>query len=126
LDKHCLRAKEEVEKRTNDEVLIRAALIHDIGKLYTAKLKDDGSGDYCYYSHHNIGAYSLLQNIDLVAFEDKQRTLDLLFYVNFHMLPFFIETEKAKKKWGNIMGKKKYDNIVLFNECDKIASGRGD
>lgn len=123
LDVHCQRLKEEIEKRTDDKVLIRTALIHDIGKLFTGKPKDDGSGDYCYYSHHNVGAYNLLQNLDKVAFWDKDRTLDLLFYVNYHMQPFFMTSEKSKNKWKNIFGEEKYKNLIMFNECDKIASG---
>ena len=49
--------------------------------------------------------------------------LKCLFYVNFHMLPFFLETEKSKAKWEKIMGKENLDKLFLFNECDKIASG---
>lgn len=123
LDVHCQRLKEEIEKRTDDKVLIRTALIHDIGKLFTGKPKDDDSGDYCYYSHHNVGTYNLLQNLDKVAFGDKDRTLDLLFYVNYHMQPFFMTSEKSKNKWKNIFGEEKYNNLIMFNECDKIASG---
>lgn len=123
LDIHCKKLKEEIEKRTDDKVLIRAALIHDVGKLFTGEPKDDGSGNYCYYSHHNIGTYFLLHNLDKVAFCDKKRTLDLLFYVNYHMQPFFINSEKAKNKWKKIFGEEKYNNLIMFNECDKIASG---
>lgn len=123
LDVHCQKLKEEIQKRTDDKVLIRTALIHDIGKLFTGKPKDDGSGDYCYYSHHNVGTYSLLQNLDKVAFWDKDRTLDLLFYVNYHMQPFFMTSEKSKNKWKNIFGEEKFNNLIMFNECDKIASG---
>lgn len=126
LDVHCEKLKEEIEKRTNNKVLIRAAKIHDVGKLFTGRLKDDGSGDYCYYSHHNVGTYSLLQNLDKVAFWNKDMTLDLLFYVNYHMQPFFITSEKAKNKWKNIFGEEKYNDLIIFNECDKIASGRED
>lgn len=123
LDIHCQKLKEEMEKRSEDKVLIRTALLHDIGKLYTGKPKEDGSGDYCYYSHHNVGAYTMLQNIDVVGFSDKNDTLDLLFYVNYHMLPFFLNSEKAKNKWKKIFGEEKYKKLFLFNECDKLASG---
>lgn len=124
LDIHCEKVVEELKKRTNNKVLIRAGYIHDIGKIYTGKPKDDDSGDYCYYSHHNVGTYSLLQNLDLVGFCDIERTLELLFYVNYHMQPFFINSEKAEKKWKRIFGEEKYNNLFLFNECDIIGSGR--
>ncbi len=124
LDVHCQKCAEEMKKRTDNEVLIRAARVHDIGKVFTKKLKDDGSGDYCYYSHHNVGTYLLLQNLDLVGFKDIRDTVDVLFYINFHMQPFFIQTEKAKEKWKKIWGEIKYNNLMMFNECDIIATGR--
>lgn len=124
LGTHCIKTAEEIKKRTSSEVLYRTALIHDIGKLDTGRPKEDGSGDYCYYSHHNVGAYKLLTNIDMIAFDNWEDTIDLLFYVNFHMQPFFIESEKAKNKWKRIFGEEKFNNLILFNECDKIATGR--
>ena len=50
--------------------------------------------------------------------------LECLFYVNYHMQPFFIDGEKAKDKWKRIFGEEKYNNLVIFNKCDIIASGR--
>lgn len=123
LDIHCKKCTEEVMKRTNDEVLIRAARIHDFGKLFTAEPKNDGSGDYRYYSHHNVGTFQLLPMLNSIAFADKNKTLELLFYINYHMQPFFLNTEKSKEKWKNIFGEEKYNNLIMFNECDKIASG---
>lgn len=133
LDVHCQKVAEEVIKRSDNESLIRAAYIHDIGKVFTAEPKEDGSGEYRYYSHHNVGAYYLLQNIDLIAFPDKDKTLDVLFYVNHHMLPFFItdhngskSKQKAYRKWQNIFGEKKFNDLLLFNQCDILGSGRGE
>ena len=124
LDIHCKKCEEEIAKRTDNLVLIRAARIHDIGKLYTKTLKDDGSGEYSYHNHHNVGTYMLLQNLDKVGFYDIDDTIKLLFYVNYHMHPFFIQTEKAEKKWKAIFGEQLYNDLQLFNECDIIASGR--
>lgn len=123
LDEHCRICAEEVAKRTDDKILYRAAQIHDLGKLTTGQPKEDGSGDYRYYSHHNVGTYDLLANLDCIGFTNMDDILKCLFYVNFHMLPFFLETEKSKAKWEKIMGKENLDKLFLFNECDKIASG---
>ena len=124
LDVHCKKCADEVRKRTSDEILIRAARIHDIGKIFTKKPKNDGSGDYCYYSHQNVGTYMLLQNLDIVGFKSIYDTVNLLFYVNFHMQPFFLNTDKAKEKWHRIWGEEKYNNLMMFNRCDIIATGR--
>ena len=127
LDKHCRLCAEKVkELKPNDDVLYRAAIIHDIGKLFVGEPKDDGSGDYRYYGHHNYGAYCLLQNLDEIGFQNFDDMLKVLFYVNYHMLPFFIDTEKARKKWERIMGKDNLDTLFLFNKCDRYATGRED
>lgn len=127
LDKHCrLCAEKARELKPGDDVFYRAAIIHDIGKLFVGEPKDDDSGDYRYYGHHNYGAYTLLQNLDEIGFTQFDDMLKVLFYVNYHMLPFFIDTDKAKKKWEGIMGKENLDNLFLFNKCDRYATGRED
>lgn len=127
LDKHCRLCAEKVkELKPDDDVLYRAAIIHDIGKLYVGEPKDDGSGDYRYYGHHNYGTYLLLANLDHIGFHDFDKMLKVLFYVNYHMLPFFIDTDKARKKWERIMGKENLDTLFLFNKCDRYATGRED
>lgn len=123
LGTHCRKVHEELKKRTNDPVLIRSGLIHDIGKMYVGTLKEDGSGEYSYKQHHNYGTYTLLQNLDLLGTNKVNEILDLLFYVNYHMQPFFIESGKSEEKWKNIFGEKKFNNLLIFNKCDKIGSG---
>lgn len=126
LDVHCLKCAEEIKKRRpDDEILYRAALIHDIGKVFVGEPKEDGSGDYRYYGHHNYGAYALLQNMDAIGFTNIVDVHKCIFYVNYHMIHFFLNTDKAQKKWKNIFGEDNYNTLKLFNECDIIASGRG-
>lgn len=126
LGTHCRKVAEEIKARTNDELLYKTALIHDIGKLYVGEEKDDGSREFSYKQHHNYGAYLLLCNPDFINSMNKQDILEILFYVNYHMIPFFIQSEKSEKKWKQIFGEKKYNNLFLFNECDKIGSGTRD
>lgn len=123
LEKHCELCAEKIKELSHDIVLYRAAQIHDVGKVFTGKPKEDGSGDYRYIGHHNVGAYTLLQNLVLIGFYSYDNILKCLFYINYHMLPFFIETDKAKKKWESIMGKENLDRLFLFNQCDRYASG---
>lgn len=123
LEKHCELCAEKIKELSHDIILYRAAQIHDVGKVFTGKPKEDGSGVYCYYSHHNVGAYTLLQNLDLIGFYSYDYILKCLFYVNYHMLPFFIESDKSRKKWEGIMGKENLDKLFLFNQCDRYASG---
>ena len=123
LGTHCRKLHEELSKRTDDKILLCSALVHDIGKLYTGAPKEDGSGEYSYKQHNNFGAYYLITNLEKIESNRLDEILELLFYVNYHMHPFFVQSRKSEKKWKDIFGEEKYNKLFLFNECDKIASG---
>lgn len=138
LDEHCKRVACELIrpewKMWDNKPFIRAATIHDIGKLITGAPKDDNSGEYSYYGHMNMGTYQLLQNLDELGFDNLKDILDCLFYVNYHMEPFFWLSEnkrtgeseiseKTQKKMKEKYGVDKYYNLLLFNLADRIASG---
>ena len=123
LGTHCRKLYEELSKRTDDKILLCSALVHDIGKLYTGAPKEDGSGEYSYKQHNNFGAYYLITNLEKIESNRLDEILELLFYVNYHMHRFFVQSGKSEKKWKDIFGEEKYNKLFLFNECDKIASG---
>ena len=93
-------------------------IFHDIGKLFTQTIGEDGQAHY--YQHHNVGAYFLLSHTYLI---EDINILDLVFYVNYHMLPFTWQTDKAKQKWKKIFGEHKFEMLQILNEGDKKASG---
>jgi hypothetical protein len=106
-------------------VLKEAARFHDVGKLFCQTFKE-GDPNAHYYNHHNISAYYMLENyqaLDSGLFYSEKFVLDVLFYINYHMLPFFWKTDKSKAKWYKIFGQEKFDNLILFNKYDKLASG---
>lgn len=125
---HCiiaydyLRAKEKEENREYDWSLLQSARIHDIGKLYTGKIKEDG--DYSYHNHANVGAYELICNMPYADFETLKKYFDVVFYVNHHMRAHQWETEKIKNKYRKKFGDKYFENLLLLNEADLFASGR--
>lgn len=92
--------------------------LHDIGKLFVQKIDKDGIAHY--YNHSNIGAYYLLSNLGLIKTADY---LDLIFYVNYHMMPFDWDTDKARAKWKSRFGEHKFEMLEILNKGDKIASG---
>lgn len=114
---HCNKCYHELFNRTTDVVLQTAGLWHDIGKLYTKTFDEDGIAHY--YSHHNVGAYILLCSDWL----DESLNREIIFYVNYHMNPFFWKEEKTHEKYKKLFGEKRYNNLMLLNHCDKIASG---
>ena len=138
LEEHCMRVSLELGKPLwkmwDNKPFIRAATIHDLGKLYTGEPKDDGSGNYTYKSHMNVGTYALLQNLDCLGFNNIKDIINCLFYINYHMEPFFwLSTdkhtgeqrisEKTEKKERIYYGDEKYENLLLFNYADRAGSG---
>lgn len=115
LDNHCINCMELVENKTKNKNLICSANIHDLGKLFTQTFDENGIAHY--YSHHNVGAYLLM-----CCFNDKINR-EVLFYVNFHMQPFFWKEQKTHDKYKKLFGEELYNNLMILHECDKIASG---
>ena len=92
-----------------------------MGKLFTQTIDENGQAHY--YQHHNVGAYFLLTHTYLVDCDNAIDFFDLLFYVNYHMMPFNIQTDKARNKWQGIFGEQKFKMLEILNKGDKIASG---
>lgn len=128
LDTHCLKAYQELLKRTDNTVFLRAAQIHDVGKRLTQQPRENNP-NYSYFNHHNYGAYYALSNWREIGIREWMKinciddVLECLFYINYHMQPFFIQNEKSKNKYYKLWGENKYKDLMMFNECDKIASG---
>lgn len=131
LQTHCKRvASELVKQGVLNSPILRAAMIHDIGKLWTQAPKEN-SADYSYLQHHCLGAYYAITHWTEVAiypydFSTVDDLLECIFYINYHMQPFFLNTDKSKEKWEKIWGTAKYNTLLIFNECDQIGSGRID
>lgn len=122
LDEHCKHTYEifkKIEGYIWTEYLF-AARLHDIGKLFTQKFDEDGVAHY--YQHENVGCYYLLCNLDNIKkyrdYSDEE-LLNILFLVNYHMMPMSWDSEKAKQKWLRRFGEYKYKLLLDFNKCDK-------
>ncbi len=90
------------------------AELHDIGKVLTQTFDEDGIAHY--YNHENVGSYFLLSQ-----HADYYKIIDICFLVNYHMLPFQWNTEKARNKYRRIFGRYKYELLMDFHECDLAA-----
>lgn len=104
-----------------DRNLITAALMHDIGKEFTKEFKNykgEPTDIAHYYHHHNVSAYLSLFYLSYLSEYDL---LDVVNYIQWHMQPFFIETEKAKKKFIKLVGQEFYDKLMILHEADKMA-----
>ena len=90
------------------------ALYHDLGKLSTQTFDENGIAHY--YQHHCYGSY---QYMTAMYHVDSDVVLDTCFLINYHMMPFSWDTDKAKQRWKERFGEYKYKMLLDFNECDK-------
>ena len=106
--------------------MLFAARYHDIGKLFTQTIDENGQAHY--HNHDNIGTYYLANHFNIMhSMKDPSDWDDLyetLFFVNYHMRAHRdFCGEKAEKKYRKIFGNERFDMLMLFAECDKLASG---
>jgi len=97
------------------------ASLHDVGKLFTQTF--DESGIAHYYQHENVGAYYLLSNLESAKLHrdySDEEYLEILFLINYHMMPFNWNNQKVHKKWNKVFGEEKYKMLLDFHECDKM------
>lgn len=91
-----------------------AALLHDYGKLYTQTFDKNGVAHY--FEHPSVSSYYILEN--LIGKHKDNMILNMCFLANYHMMPFWWMTEKAKQRWKKRFGEYKYQMLLDFNECD--------
>ena len=69
---------------------------------------------------NSLGAYN-----SLFYLKDEWRDVwDILYIANliqYHMQPYFIQTEKAKQKFIGLVGEDMYKDIMILHEADKEA-----
>lgn len=128
------RKEEELLKKSERMICLeRAAIYHDIGKLYTRSFvnsKGEPSKEAHYYNHECYGAYLFL----LHAFSSSRRKnyvpngeIETAFYtaalINWHMRPYLAweQSEKAKKRDRLVIGEKMYNDIMLLHKADMFA-----
>lgn len=99
-----------------------AGILHDIGKLFTQSIDDDGNAHY--FSHANVSAYFIACYPEIV--NNSYDFDEVMFYVNEHMhIRNIIKSENAMCRYKNLWGKERYNKMVEFMVADNKASGTG-
>ena len=120
IGKHCLKCFQICEELLDDFELNMAAMYHDIGKRFCKAFKNSKGEDTetaHYYQHHLVSAYDSLFIFNQQGFE-QETILLITNYIQWHMQPFFIKTDKAKRKFINLVGQEFYDKLLILHEAD--------
>ena len=120
LGEHCRTASKYIgnsDKYTRQ--LQFAALLHDIGKVSTGFLGEDGQ--YHYYNHNCTGAYESMFYLDAdgmgMSDEDKLYISNLIYY---HMKPIttWQQSQKSMNRDRSLLGNKLFDDVMLIHQAD--------
>lgn len=116
---HCLKCIGLCEEMLDDFELNMAALYHDIGKRFTKQFKNSKGEDTDiahYYQHHLVSAYDSLFYLKGL---ETELILNITNYIQWHMQPFFIKSDKTKNKFIRLVGQEFYDKLLILHEADK-------
>lgn len=122
---HCEKCQEYVLQKNDilDVVpeIAMAALLHDYGKLFTASWDEEKSCNH-YYNHENVGAYKLLTECRFPSWINIE---DVVFYINYHMLPYSMKKMSDKKREYTIKqfskNQFKWQALNVIHEGDEYA-----
>ena len=151
IKEHMVAAASMKDIHTNDVIVVLAAKYHDIGKPFCKEFKDsrgNPSESAHYYNHHNVSAYFFLCSMMNSFQEGKKRierkygdcfdklgeslaqasvdfgfwevVSEMTFLINYHMEPF-LKSEKAYKRFEELIGEERAERLRLLHECDLAA-----
>jgi len=121
IGKHCLKCSQICEEMSDDFELSMAALYHDIGKRFTKQFENSKGEDTDiahYYQHHLVSAYDSLFYLNYL---DTETILKITNFIQWHMYPFFIKSDKTKDKFIRLVGREFYNKLMILHEADKKA-----
>ncbi|BDR66270.1 phosphohydrolase [Clostridium tetani] len=114
------RAAKNKEFSEDSKAFMWAALLHDIGKGTTTKIR---RGKITSYNHDKEGEFLSIKFLEEFT-EDKEFIKKVAALVRWHMQPLFVS---KKMSFADIDGMKKEcspEEIALLSKCDRL--GRGD
>jgi len=113
LDEHLIKARNYAVEKKYSEIVMCAALCHDIGKIFTQTIDDDGIAHY--YGHENVSAYYYF-----LLTGDLFNGLEIIWLINHHM-DFFKGERYLEKVHRSIENEELWEMLNQLHECDLQA-----
>jgi putative nucleotidyltransferase with HDIG domain len=110
----------EVKKLSKDEkVFMWSALLHDIGKLTTTRIRKNRITSY---NHDIEGAKIGLNFLELVS-DDKKFNEKVSKLIRWHMQPLFYDKNLPFFEPQNMLNDVEYKEVALLSYCDRLGRG---
>ncbi|MDZ4992851.1 HDIG domain-containing protein [Clostridium perfringens] len=120
---HTLQVLDEAaslrELANNKREFMWAALLHDIGKKDTTKIR---KGRWTAYDHDRVGA-NLAKNILSNVIEDEKFIQDVSNLIKYHMSYLYIDKNLPFVKPEEMVSNSDLHDIALLTYCDRVGRG---
>ena len=117
---HLIRSCEAME--VPDLVLRFSALLHDIGKVPTRKVKENGEATF--YNHEIVSSYMLVSIMKRFGIP-KAIGMKVKYYVRNHMFHYTDEwSDKAVRRFLRKVSRPDLQNLILLRKSDRLGSGK--
>ena len=121
--KHILLVVDEAskvkDKSKDKRAFMWGALLHDIGKLTTTRIRKNRITSY---NHDFEGEKLATEFLDKLT-DDKQFILNVSKYVKWHMQPLFFDKNLPFFKPKDMLNDVEYKEIALISYCDRLGRG---
>lgn len=121
---HTMLVVDEASKRKvksrNPRAFMWAALLHDIGKKPTTKVR---KGRITSYNHESVGKKMAVEFLREFV-QDEKFIEDVASFIRWHMEPLFIIKELPFSNIKGLVNDVPYEEVALLAVCDRF--GRGD
>lgn len=112
-------ASKRKDKSKNKQVFMWAALLHDIGKLTTTKVRN---GRITSYNHDTEGETISLKFLDKLT-EDNDFKKAVAKLVKFHMQPLFFDNNLPFFNPNDMFEETDCFEVALLSSCDRLGRG---
>lgn len=114
------KASQVKQKSENPLAFMWAALLHDIGKLTTTKVR---KGRITSYNHDNEGEDISKEILDKLTDNEKLK-YQISKLVRYHMQPLFFDKGLPFFTFEEMINEIDYKEVALLSSCDRLGRGR--